>query len=212
MNGIGNVFARGGLVMWPLLACSLLTVTITLERVLFWWREGRRTRRGAGRTGEIFDLTEAGCFAEALTLERESLGAADRMLLEGLANREHGLREGMEAAAGEEVERMRRGLGVLDTIITLAPLLGILGTVVGIILAFDFLGSRGIADPRAVTSGIAQALITTAAGLTVALVTLVPYNVLVHRVEKTARALGRTGTRFEAACRKGEDHEGRHWV
>jgi biopolymer transport protein ExbB len=211
MNGIGNVFARGGLVMWPLLACSLLTVTITLERVLFWWREGRRARRGS-RTHEIFGLAEAGRFGEALTLEREGLGAAERMLLEGLANREHGLREGMEAAAGEEVERMRRGLGVLDTIITLAPLLGILGTVVGIILAFDFLGSRGIADPRAVTSGIAQALITTAAGLAVALVTLVPYNMLVHRVEKTARALGRTGTRFEAACRKGEDHEGRHRV
>jgi biopolymer transport protein ExbB len=205
MQGIGNLFVRGGFVMWPLLACSLLSATVTLERVLFWWRERRQARRGGGLTEKIFSLAEAGRFDTALELERDGLTAADRMLLEGLADREHGLREGMETAAADQVERMRRGLGVLDTIITLAPLLGILGTVIGIILAFDFLGARGIADPKAVTSGIAQALITTAAGLAVALVTLVPYNMLVHRVEVSARALAKTGTRFEVACRKGRE-------
>jgi biopolymer transport protein ExbB len=207
MQGLGNLFIRGGFVMWPLLACSLLSATVTLERVRFWWRERRRGRPGSRMVAEIFSLAEAGSFDAALGLEREGLGAEARMLLDGLENREHGLREGMEAAAADEVERMRRGLGVLDTIITMAPLLGILGTVIGIILAFDFLGARGIADPKAVTSGIAQALITTAAGLAVALVTLVPYNVLVHKVEVTARALAKTGTRFEVACKKGREHE-----
>ena len=205
MESLTNLFVRGGFVMWPLLACSLLSATVTLERVLFWWRE--RARRGRGLVAEIFSLAEAGSFEAALALEGEEPGAAARMLLEGLENREHGLREGMESSAADQVERMRRGLGVLDTIITVAPLLGIMGTVIGIILAFDFLGSRGIADPKAVTSRIAQALITTAAGLAVALVTLVPYNVLVHKVEVSARALARVGTRFEVACKKGREHE-----
>jgi biopolymer transport protein ExbB len=105
--------------------------------------------------------------------------------------------------ANQEVERMKKGLGFLDTIVTMAPLLGILGTVLGIIQSFDLLGSTGIQDPKAVTSGIAQALITTAAGLTVALLTLVPFNYFVSRVEASARRIAKIGTQFEVACRRG---------
>lgn len=109
----------------------------------------------------------------------------------------------MEVAAGDEIERMKRGLDILDTIITMAPLLGILGTVLGIIDSFDLLGHSGIEDPKAVSGGIAQALITTAAGLTVALMTMVPFNYLVAKVKKETKEVNKIMLRFEAAYRNG---------
>ena len=191
--------------MWPLLVCSLASLTITLERFLFWWRESRSRRFSPAE--EIFRLIDAGDLGTALVLERPRLDTSSRVLLSGLKHHSHGLSEGLEVAAADEVERMKRGLGILDTIITMAPLLGILGTVLGIIDSFDLLGLKGIADPRAVTGGIAQALITTASGLAVALLTLAPYNYLVHRVQKAAGYLARIGTRLEVAYRKSLDKE-----
>jgi biopolymer transport protein ExbB len=190
--------------MWPLLVCSLLSLTVIIERVVFWVRQ----RRQPALMGDMFRLTEEGRFNEALARGRDSRDAAVRVLLAGLASRRHGFVEGMEVAAAEEVNRQRRGLGILDTIITLAPLLGIFGTVTGIIQAFDFLSLRGVPDPQAVTSGIAEALITTAAGLTVALMTLIPYNAFVHRVERSAKTLGQIGTQFEMAYKQGLDNAG----
>jgi biopolymer transport protein ExbB len=190
--------------MWPLLACSLLSLTIIIERAVFWTRQ----RRQPTLLDEVFRLTEAGGFEEALARARSSRDVAVRMMAAGLASRRHGLTEGMEVAASEEVDRQKRGLGILDTIITLSPLLGIFGTVTGIIQAFDFLSLKGVPDPQAVTSGIAEALITTAAGLTVALITLIPYNAFVHRVERSAKILGQIGTQFEMAYKQGLDHAG----
>jgi biopolymer transport protein ExbB len=190
--------------MWPLLACSLISLTVIIERAVFWARQ----RRQPALVGDMFRLTEEGLFDAALARGAESRDAAVRMLLAGLASRKHGFVQGMEVAAAEEVERQKRGLGILDTIITLSPLLGIFGTVTGIIRAFEFLSLKGVPDPQAVTSGIAEALITTAAGLTVALVTLIPYNAYVHRVERSAKILGQIGTQFEMAYKQGLDRAG----
>ena len=190
--------------MWPLLACSLLSLTVIIERAVFWARQ----RRQPALTEELFRLSEEGRFEEALARGRDSRDTVVRMLAAGLGSRRHGLAEGMEVAAGEEVDRQKRGLGILDTIITLAPLLGIFGTVTGIIQAFDFLSLKGVPDPQAVTAGIAEALITTAAGLTVALMTLIPYNAYIHRVERSAKILSQIGTQFEMAYKQGLDHEG----
>jgi biopolymer transport protein ExbB len=81
--------------------------------------------------------------------------------------------------------------------ITAAPLLGILGTVIGIIHSFDMLGQAGIQDPQAVTSGIAQALLTTAAGLLIAIFTLFPYNYFMAKVEKAATRIEKYATSLE---------------
>jgi biopolymer transport protein ExbB len=203
--------------MWPLLFCSLLSLTISLERILFWWREKRR--RDSLLLEKIFRMTEAGDVDGLLSLVRgmaAGLGSLDftaRILLSGFAHRRRGYRESMEIAAEDEIARMKQGLNVLDTIITMAPLLGILGTVLGIINSFDLLGNSGIEDPKAVTGGIAQALITTAAGLTVALMTLVPFNYLVARVNIAAVHINKTAMRYEAALRggleKGDDGQQR---
>ncbi len=147
--------------------------------------------------------TEVGDFEGAASVGSGATDVAARVLHSGLAQRAHGLSESMEVAAEREIARMKRGLGILDTIVTLAPLLGILGTVLGIIASFDMLGQGGIDDPRAVTGGIAQALITTAAGLSVAIVTLIPYNYLLHAVERVTTELESAATRLEVAYRKG---------
>ena len=202
-----EMFIRGGPLMWPLLICSIVSVTITIERVIFWLREHRR-RRGdliedifwKTQDGQVDSLLEEG---QKHTGEASGRDFALRVLLCGLAHRDCGLRETMEVAATKEIDRMKRGLDILDTIITMAPLLGILGTVLGIIDSFDLLGAGGIENPRAVTGGIAQALITTAAGLTVALVTLVPFNYFVERVRKATNEINNLMVRLETSCRKG---------
>ena len=194
-------FVKGGPVMWPLLLCSIVSVAITIERLLFWLHHHRRADRRL--IEEMLARTEVGDFEGAASVGSGAADVAARVLHCGLAQRAHGLSESMEVAAEDEIARMKRGLGILDTIVTLAPLLGILGTVLGIIASFDMLGQGGIDDPRAVTGGIAQALITTAAGLSVAIVTLIPYNYLLHAVERVTTELEGAATRLEVAYRKG---------
>ena len=103
----------------------------------------------------------------------------------------------MESAAADEISRMGRFMGILDTMITVAPLLGILGTVLGIIESFNMLDSFGIENPQAVTGGIAQALITTATGLAIAIVTVFPYNYFNSLIEKAAKTIEKYATSFE---------------
>jgi biopolymer transport protein ExbB len=199
-----DMFIRGGPLMWPLLLCSIMSLTISIERILFWRREKRR--RDNNRLEKIFRQTEAGDHHSVLHnshARTDEIDFSSRILISGLANQDYGLRESMEVAAEDEIERMKRGLDILDTIITMAPLFGILGTVLGIIDSFDLLGHSGIEDPKAVTGGIAQALITTAAGLTVALMTLLPFNYLVAKVKKETREINKIMLRFEAAYRNG---------
>lgn len=195
-----TLFSKGGPLMWPLLLCSICAVTLIIERTLFWVAE--RRKRDGRVIEEILRRAEAGDFAGALEASNGSYDVGARVLMEGLRGREHGVRESLEVAARTEIERMKRGMTVLDTIITLAPLLGILGTVLGIIESFDVLGRMGIENPRAVTGGIAQALITTAAGLSVAIMTLIPFNLFVNKVEQTTGYLEKVATGLEVACRK----------
>jgi biopolymer transport protein ExbB len=153
---------------------------------------------------QLFGLAERGDFARLPAVKPRRLDWASRVLHAGVKQRDHGLTEAMQVEADSAVEAMKQGLGVLDTIVTMAPLLGILGTVLGIIESFDLLGASGIEDPKAVTGGIAQALITTAAGLAIALVTLVPLNYFIGRTERAVRRLQQIATHFEVAYRRGQ--------
>lgn len=198
-----ELIQKGGVLMWPLLACSLITVAIVVERLIFW--AGVYLGRNQSQINQIFEQTELGDFETAVAAGRKTRCMTCRILSAGLAHRNYGLIENLEAAAGAEIAAMKRGLSVLDTIITLAPLLGILGTVSGIIASFDLLGQAGIEDPKAVTGGIAQALITTAAGLTVAIITLLPYNALVRKVEKVTHYLEKMCSCYVVTVQKGEE-------
>lgn len=108
----------------------------------------------------------------------------------------------LEIGAYEEINRMKKYMAALDTIITLAPLIGIAGTVVGIIVSFNILGGSITENPKAITGGIAQALITTAAGLIIAIVTLVPYNYFLTRVDKATQNMESYLTNFQMMYEK----------
>ncbi len=119
------------------------------------------------------------------------------MIVSGILHREYSMIKAMEASAADEINRMQKFMGGLDTMITIAPLMGILGTVIGIISSFDMLGTSGIENPQAVTGGIAQALITTATGLSIAIITVFPYNYFNSRIKRAAGIMEKYATSFE---------------
>jgi biopolymer transport protein ExbB len=190
-----NFFIRGGPIMYPLLICSLISVAVIVERIIFWLDVKRS--RNAPLISDMLQLAEQGHYEKAAQRARGSKDYIARVLLEGIVHRSYSLSQALEMGAEEEVKRMRKNLTILDTIITLAPLLGILGTVIGIINSFHLLGAAGIESPRVVTEGIAQALITTATGLAIAIMTLIPYNYFLSRIEHTAREIEKFASSLE---------------
>jgi biopolymer transport protein ExbB len=190
-----NIFLSGGPVMYPLLACSIISLTVVIERLIFWITLNRRRNRQL--LDEIMALCESGDWE---AVRRETAGSKDpiiKILISGILHRRYSMIKAMEASAADEFKRMRRFMNVLDTMITVAPLLGILGTVTGIIQSFDVLGTSGIEHPEFVTAGIAQALITTAAGLGIAILTVFPYNYFNSLVEDAAIQIEKYATSLE---------------
>ena len=186
MDTLSTLMERGGWVMWPLAAMSLAAVALSTERLLFWFA-AHRPGRGVWIT-KLADALRSGNAdgARGLCDAGGSFYATFASALLG--------RGSSDAAALELVEDLRPRLErfgpALSTIITAAPLLGILGTVTGIIESFELLGDSGatVTDPAQIAGGIAEALITTAAGLVVAVVALFPYAL--HRAS-LRRAMSR---------------------
>lgn len=187
--------------MWPLLGCSLVALAVILERLLFWIRAYRGRGRGGDSIAEVLDLSRKRDFDKALELADRTADAVARVLAAGLRERSAGLSDHMAVSADNELASMRRGMAVLDTIVTIAPLLGILGTVTGVIQAFDMLSGSEIQEPKAVVGGLAQALITTAAGLIVAIGTVIPFNLYRARIGEETKRIENAATLLEAACR-----------
>jgi biopolymer transport protein ExbB len=190
-----QIFKNGGPIMYPLLACSLIVLTVIIERTLFWIKVEVQRRRPL--VDEVLELCRAGDWE---TVRLKTRGCRDfvvRILVSGILHREFSMLKAMEAAAADEVQRMRRFMGVLDTMITVAPLLGILGTVLGIITSFEMLGVGGIETPHEVTAGVAQALITTATGLSIAILSVFPYNYFNAKVERAALDIEKYATSLE---------------
>jgi biopolymer transport protein ExbB len=197
-----DIIVKGGVVMIPLLACSVIALALTIERLMFWSR--LRSRRSVEN---ILGLAEAGEFDKALKMGRESRHPIARVLAAGLAHRNPAPAKAMEAAAQAQIPVLKSRLGTLDTIVTLAPLLGLLGTVVGMIGSFDIMSEAGMGQPHAVTGGVAEALIATATGLLIAIVTLIPYNYFTTRVEKEMDAMEHFSSSLELLL---HEHAGKH--
>ena len=201
-----DIFLSGGPVMVPLLFCSLISLTVIFERVIFWTIVGMRANQRL--VNEVMELCQAGDWEGVRKIASRSKSYVIRILISGILHREYSMVKAMESAAADEITRMRRYMGVLDTIITVAPLLGIFGTVLGIISSFDMLGAGGIDHPEAVTKGIAQALITTASGLGIAILTVFPFNYFNARIERAARFSEKYATSLEIVYEKVADKNG----
>jgi biopolymer transport protein ExbB len=195
-----DLFFRGGPVMYPLLACSLLVLTVILERLLFWITVDLSRNREL--IEDVLEFCRQGDWEAVRTRVSGSKDFIIRVLVSGILHREFSMTKAMEATAAEEIRNMRRYMGVLDTMITVAPLLGIFGTVIGIIGSFEALGTAGIDQPQAVTAGIAQALITTAAGLGIAILSVFPYNYFNSKVEKAVLNIEKYATSLEIVYEK----------
>lgn len=181
--------------MWPLLACSVIAMTVVADRFLFWMRIGKeRDTQGGER---IVQMVKEKRVAEAQEASRAIQDPVGRVLAKGLEHWPHTVTSALESQVKHELSPMRRYLGVLDTMITLAPLLGIYGTITGMIRAFGFLSRSGLPDPQLVAGGIAEALITTAAGLTIAILSIPPYNFFASKTEEMAHDIERQATALE---------------
>ncbi|MGA0174549.1 MAG: MotA/TolQ/ExbB proton channel family protein [Phycisphaerales bacterium] len=189
-----DVMARGGVTMWPLLGLSVVSVSLILERGLYWWRTNGRTGRSeVARLADALRRNDRPA-VEAIAAAR---GSSYGRFAAAISTRGYS-----DAIAIEAIEAQRpeidRFMVILSTVITAAPMLGILGTVLGIIQSFELLGGENIlTDPKEVSAGIAEARITTASGLTVALLTLFPFMAFKAQSE---RALGRMEALAAAAA------------
>ena len=188
MHSLLDFFYKGGPIMWPILACSLLALTVVIERLFFTIAE--LSRRQPKLVDSMLDAVERREPEMAVKLGRDSKDFIARTLAAALEHRaEKSIASALLRGAERELARYNRGLSVLDTIITLAPLLGLLGTVTGMMGSFGMLGGGELGAPTAITGGIAEALIATAFGLGVAITALIPFNYLNARLEGARREL-----------------------
>ena len=209
IDSVANLMDRGGWVIWPLLVLSIVALTLIFERTWFWIATNSQTRRVR------FDQV-ALCLRQGAPNEARALASGDRSVYGRLMDRLLGETSASAIALAVEDQRQRleRFMTTLGTIITAAPMLGILGTVTGIIRSFNVLGAEVTAtEPSQVAIGIAEALITTVVGLAIALVVLFPYNVFRAQLD---RSLGRMETLIaavqehhgaESAANSGDDAE-----
>ena len=179
-NAALDLFYKGGLVMYPIVLVSLVAGTVILERIFWWLRES--SRRQTAVLNRVYDALQQGDFDRANTLSKNATDPRLRVIWQGLNHQHESMQGALQLAAAVEIQRASRFLTVMDTIITLAPLLGLLGTVTGIMRAFNAVGEAGL-DPSIVSAGIGEALIATAFGLGIAMTTLIPFNYFTSKVQ-----------------------------
>lgn len=195
-----QLFIKGGPIMWPILATSLVALTVVIERLIF--IIGEAVKRQPQVVGEILTRVEKGDVDGAIDAGRASEDFVARTLTYALRHRDKSVSEALLRAANWELKRFNRGLTILDTIITLAPLLGLLGTVTGMIHSFGLLGGSELGAPAAITGGIAEALIATAFGLGVAITALIPFNYLHARMEEARLDIQDAASHIELCLNK----------
>lgn len=172
-----EMFAAGGIVMWPLLVFSLLVFVLTIERAVFWLRIRRRQR---SLIKQVLTLYRTGP-EDAIALLKKSLGfPVARIFLEALEVKDATPRQfrlALEGASHAEMPLLKRFSSVFQTVIAISPLLGLLGTILGLIRSFAAvrIGEAG-ADTSMVTGGISEALVSTAVGMVVAIFALAAFN------------------------------------
>jgi biopolymer transport protein ExbB len=180
-NSVFETFFKGGPVMYPIAVVLVVAVAVVLERIVWWTTQ--TARRDSDKLDRVFAALEQGDIPRAITLAGDSKDPLVRTVWHGL-NHVHSSVEGaLQVASGVEIQRAGRFMSVMDTTITLAPLLGLLGTVIGIMGSFNFVGNADLA-PTKVSGGIAEALIATACGLGIAIFTLVFFNFFNARVAR----------------------------
>jgi len=187
--------------MWPILLCTLTAVAIVGERAFWWWREG--LKRDPQKREQVLAALENSDVETAKKLAEGSGDPIIRMIHHSLSHVHTSMPVALQMAAGIELERAGRFLNIMDTLVTLAPLLGLLGTVTGLMRAFLKVGSAELAV-SAVTGGIGEALIATACGLGIAIVSLVPLNYFSGKLARLQFELETAASNVEVLANAGK--------
>ncbi|HEV7632183.1 MAG TPA: MotA/TolQ/ExbB proton channel family protein [Steroidobacteraceae bacterium] len=194
-----EIVRAGGLFMWPIILCSIVAVAIVLERL---WTLQQRRVVPPDLTRRVWQLVEAGQVNDKVIAALHENSPMGKLLATGLANRHRPrevLMERLEDAGRHVIHDLDRFLNTLGTIAGVSPLLGLLGTVMGIIKAFTAISQGGVGDPKLLSGGISEALVTTAAGLCVAIPSLIAYRYLRGRVDDVVVQMEKDVVRFADA-------------
>jgi biopolymer transport protein ExbB len=201
----------GGAMVYPLLLLAVLAAVVILDKWYVYWRYVRLP-------GPLLELVETYDFSWS-ELERQLTGLDQQNYFQRffrvvMENRGKPV-WWVESRAGDEAQlienALSRGLWVLETIVTGAPLLGLLGTITGMMHAFNLIGINGLVDPSGVTGGVAQALIATALGLFIAVIALFAFNFFSRRQSQVLDEMERLGTRLVDNIRMANNfQEGTH--
>ena len=194
-----QLFIAGGVVMWPMILLSFVALTVVIERVIFAIVE--KGRRKPQAIHEILNKVEEGDIDGAIAVGKENKSDfVARIVVAALENRAS-MSDAFGTAASSELARFSQGLAILDTAITAGPLLGLLGTVTGMMGAFGQISGE-LGAPTAITGGIAEALVATACGLCLAVTSLIPYAYLNSMQEDARRSIEEAGMSLELALSK----------
>ena len=184
-----ELIQAGGLLIWPIILCSILAMAITVERL---WNYRKKRVVPDYLLGEIWQLQKTGGLNDDHCEKIKENSQLGRVLAAGLIIIKHSrdvMKEAIEEVGHQVVHDLERYLFSLGTIAAIAPLLGLLGTVVGMIKVFSAITASGVGDPAVLAGGISEALITTAAGLSVAIHSLIAHRYLTGKVAELAIAL-----------------------
>jgi biopolymer transport protein ExbB len=174
----------GGWLMWPIIACSVIAMAIVVERL--WAYRGDKVLP-KNLVAQIWQLHQKKQLSAAHIATVRKSSPLGRILAAGLVNREHPrdvMKEAIEEEGRQVVHQLERYLNTLGTIANISPLLGLLGTVVGMIKVFTAITSSGVGNPAVLAGGISEALITTAAGLSVAIPAVIFHRYLNGKVDR----------------------------
>lgn len=174
ISQIGSLFHKGGLVMYPLLLCSIIVIAIVIER----WKYYRDAEGQQNFVDLLTNQLETADWQQATQVCASGKGITAAIIAKALQrglNEQGGLQNALEGAAALAAARLKDRLNYLETVVTLAPLLGLLGTVVGMINSFSVMSIK-TGQPQAITGGVGEALVATAAGLCVAIMALVAHS------------------------------------
>ncbi|RKZ16623.1 hypothetical protein DRQ17_05225 [bacterium] len=185
------ILSKGGYTIIAIAIAAFIALYIVIERFLYY----RRTRENTDELiRSIKPYLDDGDFTTAINILRQKNSPQAKVIVKGLLNKS---RESMEAQAREEVKNLEKGIGVLSSVVAVSPMLGFFGTVVGMIRAFMQIESLGgSVNPSRLAGGIWEALVTTAAGLAVAIIFLILYNILVDRENTVVQEINRVMDEF----------------
>ncbi len=197
-----ELFIHGGPIMWPILLVSFLGLTVIVERLIFIMREN--SSREQEVVEKMLDGVERNDIDGAIAIGKKSKDFVARILVYALSHRSSSLSNAFIRASGQELNRFQQGMATLDTVITAAPLLGLLGTVTGMMRTFGNMTGDLATAAGNITGGVAEALIATACGLAIAVTGLLPFNYLNARAEEAKHEVADAANALELIVKKHE--------